>query len=948
MPALETMESVLVALSRASWQASWLILLVLVAQVTLRRWLSPAWRSALWLLVVARLLLPVTPSSAWSLFNLTSHFDALRAMALHPPAAVEANAHRSAGLRHGDVEPSYPFQHADLREAGTPATIPPGAPFQAAINDPALREGPLAPVPVATVQASKGSFLPILFWIWLTAYRSSVPALLPAPACSHDASDATRWCPIAGLPSSSRNRVKSSDAPRTCARGNRRRDSPALFGLGPWPKLLLPTGLIRRLNESDLRHVFLHEQAHLRRHDVLLNWLAALLQIIHWFNPVVWFGFARMRADREFACDALALSRSAGIDRRAAYGTTILKLVSDLTPRRQAAGLVGISEGKAHLKRRLRNIASHRTPTRWTTVMGALALFLLTGMTLTDARAIRGVSELSAEAEKTALAQVESQPQSVAVPTPDTSAPANQVKGGSGWQRIEAKLQRIVLDEVQFDGLTLPDVLRYLGEVVRQLDPDQVGINFLINPQLPTAPETPVVDPATGQVIPVPQWEPMDMNRVKIRIAPALRHVRLGDLLEAITRGADRPIAYSIEEYAIVFTPRPPELGVQLETRIYKVDPARLLAGIRATRPPGSEDPDRNPQEQVRDYLRDAGISVLPPNQVYFNDRKGVLMVRATDSELKLIENAIELSGKTAPQGSTPPRNADDGASTESGEQRALETRIFRINVEKLIESQRRLGPAENLKEHIPNDDSSVGIRADSEESSDGLLFWPRVFELDDVTADSVPGVTSTNVTERGREVHLALRRFLRMADVSVLPPNGIYFADRRGVLMARATSRELDNLQEALDSLDGPGLRVRLAVRAIELDRIGAARSRDLGLDWFRGPRQAVGILTERQSATVLAALEPQLGEALVSVSSATAPHDRWTRVAWRSTMGREIILDCRPVVKLDGVTIELTGTIHVGGIESGEAKPFVAPNPAVPIPRNPPGARWSGPGKP
>ena len=103
------MESVLITLWRASWQASWLILLVLLAQVTLRRWLSPAWRSALWLLVVARLLLPFTPPSAWSLFNLTSHFDALRATALHPPAAIEANAHRSAGLRHGDVELADPF-----------------------------------------------------------------------------------------------------------------------------------------------------------------------------------------------------------------------------------------------------------------------------------------------------------------------------------------------------------------------------------------------------------------------------------------------------------------------------------------------------------------------------------------------------------------------------------------------------------------------------------------------------------------------------------------------------------------------------------------------------------------------------------------------------------------------------------------------------------------------
>ena len=136
---------------------------------------------------------------------------------------------------------------------------------------------------------------------------SSAPASVAAPACSHDASDATRWCPIAGsseLLEASRRVIGTRRAPVLVETDAV--DSPALFGLLR-PKLLLPTGLIRRLDESELRHVFLHELAHLRRHDVLLNWLAALLQIIHWFNPMIWFGFARMRADREFACDALAL-----------------------------------------------------------------------------------------------------------------------------------------------------------------------------------------------------------------------------------------------------------------------------------------------------------------------------------------------------------------------------------------------------------------------------------------------------------------------------------------------------------------------------------------------------------------------------------------------------------------------------------------------------------------
>ncbi|MCL5096957.1 MAG: M56 family metallopeptidase [Candidatus Omnitrophica bacterium] len=55
---------------RASWQASVLVLLVLLTQWVFRARLTPQWRHALWWLVVIRLILPVAPESPWSIFNL--------------------------------------------------------------------------------------------------------------------------------------------------------------------------------------------------------------------------------------------------------------------------------------------------------------------------------------------------------------------------------------------------------------------------------------------------------------------------------------------------------------------------------------------------------------------------------------------------------------------------------------------------------------------------------------------------------------------------------------------------------------------------------------------------------------------------------------------------------------------------------------------------------------
>ena len=68
-PLLEHADLLLTRFWRASWQASVLILLVLLAQWALRRQLAPRWRHAMWLLVLIRLALPWTPECGLSLFN---------------------------------------------------------------------------------------------------------------------------------------------------------------------------------------------------------------------------------------------------------------------------------------------------------------------------------------------------------------------------------------------------------------------------------------------------------------------------------------------------------------------------------------------------------------------------------------------------------------------------------------------------------------------------------------------------------------------------------------------------------------------------------------------------------------------------------------------------------------------------------------------------------------
>jgi beta-lactamase regulating signal transducer with metallopeptidase domain len=160
-------------------------------------------------------------------------------------------------------------------------------------------------------------------------------------------------------------------------------DGPCLFGFLR-PRLLLPTGFTRDFSLDELRFVFLHELGHIKRRDIPLGWLTAWLQIVHWFNPLVWLAFWRMRMDRELACDAMALSHAAEDDAKP-YGRTIVKLLENFGDSLRAPSLAGIVEDKQHMKERILMIAQFHKSNRGFAV--AALLFIALGLlTLTDAQ----------------------------------------------------------------------------------------------------------------------------------------------------------------------------------------------------------------------------------------------------------------------------------------------------------------------------------------------------------------------------------------------------------------------------------------------------------------------------------------------------------------------------------------------------------------------------------
>ncbi|TKJ37012.1 MAG: hypothetical protein CEE38_08905 [Planctomycetes bacterium B3_Pla] len=159
--------------------------------------------------------------------------------------------------------------------------------------------------------------------------------------------------------------------------------SPALFGFVR-PRLLLPSGMVETLSREELRYVFLHELGHLRRRDIYVGWLMSLLQVLHWFNPLVWLAFYRMQSDRELACDALVLTYTRSGESKD-YGRTIVSLLERFSRPQRLPSMAGILETKSQLKRRIKMIAEYKKTSRSRWAGAMLLLAVLACAVLTNA-----------------------------------------------------------------------------------------------------------------------------------------------------------------------------------------------------------------------------------------------------------------------------------------------------------------------------------------------------------------------------------------------------------------------------------------------------------------------------------------------------------------------------------------------------------------------------------
>jgi len=78
--------------------------------------------------------------------------------------------------------------------------------------------------------------------------------------------------------------------------------SPVLYGLLR-PVVLMPHNLAPSLGSRHLRSILLHQLAHIKRGDIWVNLLQSALQIVYFYNPLLWLANWRIRNVRDEAVD---------------------------------------------------------------------------------------------------------------------------------------------------------------------------------------------------------------------------------------------------------------------------------------------------------------------------------------------------------------------------------------------------------------------------------------------------------------------------------------------------------------------------------------------------------------------------------------------------------------------------------------------------------------------
>ncbi len=344
----------------SSFMACILILLILGIQLVFRNYLSPFWQYALWFIFILKLAVPFGPGSIASIFNLVKiNGNQFSSYSLDIPGLNEnfTNIFSSmiTGRNNGLPLENKPLQNTSGNTSGSNSNMNFIGHFG--------------------LIWFTGVILLVFYTVWIHIFYGFKIKKNFIYINSGKILEIWNEC---------KKELKINKAIGIYY-GNAI-NIPSIYGLFH-PKLLMPADLENNFNYNELRYIFMHEIFHYKRKDILINWLINLFQILHWFNPLIWYAFYRMKNDAEAACDSRVLSRIEPVERRN-YALIIIRMLERISGSfLPNPAMASIAVGPGQIKWRLKKIMFFKAHNRIINLILLGIFMILSFVTLTSALA---------------------------------------------------------------------------------------------------------------------------------------------------------------------------------------------------------------------------------------------------------------------------------------------------------------------------------------------------------------------------------------------------------------------------------------------------------------------------------------------------------------------------------------------------------------------------------
>lgn len=176
---------------------------------------------------------------------------------------------------------------------------------------------------------------------------------------------------------------------------------PAVVGI-LHPTILIPKWCEQELTREQLELVVTHELIHVRRKDLLVQLLAHLVRIVHWFNPLAYVATARLAHWQEIICDhqiSAMFQREPG--KRTVYRETLVQIFTRASeqPRiKLATGFIGATNVRRDGKvcdfiERIQMLQQPLNHSTTTTLLTTFGLIILLAVGFTSAQEQQNIAE---------------------------------------------------------------------------------------------------------------------------------------------------------------------------------------------------------------------------------------------------------------------------------------------------------------------------------------------------------------------------------------------------------------------------------------------------------------------------------------------------------------------------------------------------------------------------